>query len=52
MIDYASNRSFVLSTQDETIGGFAKWADYHPGKAVLLNYSSNLLLTFDLDLAN
>ncbi|XP_072022825.1 geranylgeranyl transferase type-1 subunit beta-like, partial [Amphiura filiformis] len=30
MIDYASNRSFVLSTQDESVGGFAKWADYHP----------------------
>ncbi|XP_038072069.1 geranylgeranyl transferase type-1 subunit beta-like [Patiria miniata] len=29
-VDCACNRSYILSTQDEMVGGFAKWADYHP----------------------
>ncbi|XP_014259826.1 geranylgeranyl transferase type-1 subunit beta [Cimex lectularius] len=28
--DYDKNREFVLSTQDNLIGGFSKWVDYTP----------------------
>lgn len=42
------NRSFILSTQSEHIGGFAKWPDTHPGELklcanVVLCYSSPVL---------
>ncbi|XP_033633939.1 geranylgeranyl transferase type-1 subunit beta-like [Asterias rubens] len=29
-VDFSCNRGFILSTQDDTVGGFAKWTDYHP----------------------
>lgn len=35
MFQYTSfqkNRSFILSTQDRLVGGFAKWPDSHPGE--------------------
>ena len=32
LVDFACNRGFILSTQDDTVGGFAKWMDYHPGR--------------------
>lgn len=30
--NFDKNRSFILSTQDRLVGGFAKWPDSHPGK--------------------
>lgn len=30
--NFNKNRSFILSTQDRLVGGFAKWPDSHPGK--------------------
>ncbi|XP_071485218.1 geranylgeranyl transferase type-1 subunit beta-like [Diadema antillarum] len=30
MIDFRWNRNYVLSTEDTSMGGFAKWPDYHP----------------------
>lgn len=30
--NFDRNRSFILSTQDRLVGGFAKWPDSHPGK--------------------
>lgn len=30
--NFEKNRSFILSTQDRLVGGFAKWPDSHPGK--------------------
>uniref|UniRef100_A0AAQ6AMP1 Geranylgeranyl transferase type-1 subunit beta n=1 Tax=Amphiprion ocellaris TaxID=80972 RepID=A0AAQ6AMP1_AMPOC len=29
--NFDRNRSFILSTQDRLVGGFAKWPDSHPG---------------------
>ncbi|CAF90463.1 unnamed protein product, partial [Tetraodon nigroviridis] len=29
--NFNKNRSFILSTQDRLVGGFAKWPDSHPG---------------------
>ncbi len=34
-VDFACNRGFILSTQVDTVGGFAKWTDYHPGMCLL-----------------
>ncbi|MED6283384.1 Geranylgeranyl transferase type-1 subunit beta [Characodon lateralis] len=28
--NFEKNRSFILSTQDRLVGGFAKWPDSHP----------------------
>ncbi|XP_070543035.1 geranylgeranyl transferase type-1 subunit beta-like [Ptychodera flava] len=30
MVDFPNNRGYILSTQDETTGGFSKWPDCHP----------------------
>ena len=35
LVDKMWNRSYVLSTQGEYTGGFAKWPDSEPGKAQL-----------------
>lgn len=31
--NFDKNRSFILSTQDRLVGGFAKWPDSHPGNS-------------------
>lgn len=31
--NFEKNRSFILSTQDRLVGGFAKWPDSHPGES-------------------
>ncbi|XP_071965116.1 geranylgeranyl transferase type-1 subunit beta-like [Antedon mediterranea] len=30
LIDANCNRTYILSTQDESMGGFSKWPQYHP----------------------
>lgn len=45
--NYEKNRTFILSTQDRLVGGFAKWPDSHPGNRVHLKawhkwYSANV----------
>lgn len=30
-VNYESNREFLMSTQAQTVGGFSKWPDGHPG---------------------
>lgn len=35
--NFEKNRSFILSTQDRLVGGFAKWPDSHPGKHLIVH---------------
>ena len=35
LTDSSCNRGYLLETQDEVVGGFAKWPDNSPGNAFI-----------------
>lgn len=45
LVDKMWNRSYVLSTQGEYTGGFAKWPDSEPGKAQLCSYFNKPMIS-------